>query len=163
MKFSRQWRSCVLTLMGFLAFLSCHSQENCCPEELTLGTIMVGQASYYGAKFHGKMTANGEKMDKTSLTCAHPELPFGTMLEVTNLANGKRVIVRVNDRGPYSGSRMLDISLAAAKQINMIQMGIQRVSVMAVGCCGEVYLERRETPIIQSASVRADSTQANFK
>lgn len=163
MKCSKRLHSWLLVLVGLMTFSSCHSQENCCPEELTLGTILVGRASYYGPKFHGKQTANGEKMDKTSLTCAHPEFPFGTMLEVTNLTNGKRVIVRVNDRGPYSGTRILDISLAAAKQISMVQKGIQQVSVMAVGCCGEVYLERDEPPTIQAVETRSDSTHVNYK
>jgi rare lipoprotein A len=83
-------------------------------------------------------------MDKFDLTCAHKTLPFGTMLKVTNLANGKSVIVRVNDRGPYSGSRIIDISLEAAKQIKMVDRGVQRVQVMTIGCCGEVYLSRPE-------------------
>lgn len=141
-------RSNVFVLLALLAYSSCHSQadsqldspENCCPEEVVIGEIMEGKGSYYGPKFHGKRTANGEKMDKFALTCAHKTLPFGTMLEVTNLANGKRVIVRVNDRGPFSGSRILDISLEAAKRINMISSGVQRLKVMVVGCCGETYL-----------------------
>lgn len=134
----------LLLCAAVLFYSSCHSQVDCCPEELVLGNILVGKASYYGPRFHGKTTANGEKMDKFDLTCAHKTLPFGTMLEVTNLANGKSVIVRVNDRGPYSGSRIIDISLEAAKQIKMIDKGVQRVQVMTVGCCNEVYLNRPE-------------------
>lgn len=140
-----------------LIYSSCHSQADCCPEEVVLGNIIEGKASFYGPRFHGKTTANGEKMDKFALTCAHKTLPFGTMLEVTNLANGKKVIVRVNDRGPYSGSRVLDLSLEAAKKINMIDHGVQRVQVMTVGCCGQVYLNMlpsAEEEII----VPADST-----
>ncbi len=130
----------LLLCAALLFYSSCHSQVDCCPEELVLGNILVGKASYYGPRFHGKTTANGEKMDKFDLTCAHKTLPFGTMLEVTNLANGKSVIVRVNDRGPYSGSRIIDISLEAAKKIKMIDRGVQRVQVMTIGCCSEVYL-----------------------
>ncbi len=141
-------RGNIFVLFALLAYSSCHSQADsqvdsqadCCPEEVILGETMEGRISYYGPKFHGKRTANGEKMDKFALTCAHRTLPFGTMLEVTNLANGKRVIVRVNDRGPFSGSRILDISLEAAKRINMINSGVQRVKIMVVGCCGETYL-----------------------
>lgn len=136
----------VVLCIALLSYSSCHSQIDCCPEDIVLGNIVEGRASYYGPKFHGKKTANGEKMDKFGLTCAHKTLPFGTMLEVTNLANGKRVIVRVNDRGPFSGSRIIDISYEAAKTINMISSGIQRVQVMTVGCCGEVYLNTLPSP-----------------
>lgn len=121
-----------------------------------MGDIIEGKASYYGPKFHGKTTANGEKMDKFGLTAAHKTLPFGTMLEVTNLANGKRVVVRVNDRGPYSGSRIIDISFEAAKQIGMIQKGIQRVQVMTIGCCSEIFLNR-----IEDSGVNVDALGQN--
>lgn len=134
------------SLSLLVAAISCQSQSNCCPEELILGTIIEGKASYYGPKFHGKTTANGEKMDKYGLTCAHRTYPFGTMLEVTNLSTGRSVIVRVNDRGPYAGKRVIDISQEAAKKIKMIQKGVQRVRVMVVGCCNDVYLKRPENP-----------------
>lgn len=147
----------VVLCMAILSYSSCHSQIDCCPEDIVLGNILEGKASFYGPKFHGKQTANGEKMDKFGLTCAHKTLPFGTMLEVTNLANGKRVIVRVNDRGPFSGSRIIDISYEAAKTINMISSGIQRVQVMTVGCCGEVYLNTLPPPNAEII-IPADST-----
>lgn len=148
----------LLLCVTMLFYSSCHSQVDCCPEGIILGNILVGKASYYGPKFHGKTTANGEKMDKFGLTAAHKTLPFGTMLEVTNLANGKRVIVRVNDRGPYSGSRIIDISLEAAKQISMIQKGVQRVQVMTIGCCSEIYLNRTEPPANEETVLGENST-----
>ncbi|MDP5140994.1 MAG: septal ring lytic transglycosylase RlpA family protein [Spirosomaceae bacterium] len=148
----------LVLLSTVLLYISCHSQNNCCPEEMVMGDIIEGKASYYGPRFHGKTTANGEKMDKYSLTAAHKTLPFGTMLEVTNLANGKRVVVRINDRGPYSGSRIIDISLEAAKQIGMIQKGIQRVQVMTIGCCGEIFLNRVEDNDINVDSLGQNST-----
>ena len=147
----------VAVCITILSYSSCHSQANCCPEDIVLGNIIEGKASFYGPKFHGKTTANGEKMDKFGMTCAHKTLPFGTMLEVTNLANGKKVVVRVNDRGPYSGSRIIDISLEAAKRLKMIERGIQRVQVMTVGCCGEVYLNMLPPPE-EEIIVAEDST-----
>lgn len=112
----------------------------CCPETIILGDIFTGRASYYSDMFHGRKTANGEIMNKNDLTCAHPDLPFGTMLEVTNVKNGKKVIVRVNDRGPYSRSRVIDVSYEAARRLGMISSGVANVSVLIVGCCGKDYL-----------------------
>lgn len=112
----------------------------CCPEDLILGDIFEGKASYYNDMFHGRKTANGETMSKYDLTCAHRTLPYGTMLEVTNKKNGKKVIVRVNDRGPYSHNRIIDVSYEAAQQLGMISAGVAHISVMVVGCCGQDYL-----------------------
>lgn len=148
----------LLLCTAVLFYSSCHSQVDCCPEEIILGNILVGKASYYGPRFHGKTTANGEKMDKFALTCAHKTLPFGTMLEVTNLANDKSIIVRVNDRGPYAGSRIIDISLEAAKRIEMIDKGVQRVQVMTVGCCNEVYLNIPDNETTEETVLADDST-----
>ncbi|MBT4484423.1 MAG: septal ring lytic transglycosylase RlpA family protein, partial [Candidatus Latescibacteria bacterium] len=93
------------------------------------GTKLRGIASYYADDFHGKMTANGEIFDMNGLTCAPKTLPFNTWLEVKNLANGRSVIVRVNDRGPFIAGRILDLSLGAAKIIDMIGTGIQEVEI----------------------------------
>jgi rare lipoprotein A len=86
-------------------------------------TIGQGEASYYGAGLAGNRTASGERFDPHALTCAHRSLPLGTMLRVTNLANGRSVMVRVNDRGPFARSRILDVSLAAARDIDMVRSG----------------------------------------
>jgi rare lipoprotein A len=86
-------------------------------------TVGQGEASYYGAAFAGNRTASGERFDPSALTCAHRSLPIGTMLRVTNLANGRSVTVRVNDRGPFVRSRLLDMSLAAARDIGMVRTG----------------------------------------
>lgn len=87
----------------------------------------VGLASYYGAGLHGRPTANGERFDKEQLTAAHRTLPFGTCVEVTSMANGRSVRVRINDRGPYAGGRIIDLSEAAARELNMIASGVTRV------------------------------------
>lgn len=80
-------------------------------------------ASYYGPGFDGRKTASGEIFDQTKLTCAHKTLPFGTKLKVTRKNNGKSVVVRVNDRGPYAKGRVLDVSTAAAKKLGMLKAG----------------------------------------
>jgi rare lipoprotein A len=86
-------------------------------------TVGQGEASYYGAAFAGNRTASGERFDPRALTCAHRSLPLGTMLRVTNISNGRSVTVRVNDRGPFTRSRVLDMSLAAARDIDMVRAG----------------------------------------
>ena len=95
----------------------------------TQGAVEVGRISFYGARFHGQRTASGERFDQHALTAAHPTLPFGTRLRVTNLANGKSVVVRVNDRGPFTKNRILDVSRAAAQQLGMIDAGVVRARV----------------------------------
>lgn len=88
--------------------------------------------SYYGKKFHGRQTANGEIFDMNKLTCAHKTLPFNTTLEVTNEVNGKSVVVRVNDRGPFVKGRDLDLSKAAAEQIGLIPYGFKKMKVRII-------------------------------
>ncbi|AGT45012.1 RlpA family lipoprotein [Treponema pedis str. T A4] len=89
-------------------------------------------ASYYGEAFHGRQTANGEIFDMNAYTAAHKTLPFGTMVEVTNLENGKKVVVRINDRGPFVGNREIDISKAAAAALDMLSRGVTRVSLRKI-------------------------------
>lgn len=89
-------------------------------------------ASYYGEAFNGRPTSSGEIFDMNAYTAAHRTLPFGTLLEVTNLENGKKVIVRVNDRGPFVANRELDLSKAAAKSLGMLNRGTTRVSIKKV-------------------------------
>jgi rare lipoprotein A len=89
--------------------------------------IGQGEASYYGAELAGNRTASGERFNPAALTAAHRSLPLGTKLRVTNMANGMSVIVRVNDRGPFVGSRIIDVSLGAARQIGMVRTGKARV------------------------------------
>lgn len=91
------------------------------------GFIEEGVASWYGKDFHGKKTANGERYDMYGLTAAHRILPFGTKVRVTNLANGKQTVVRINDRGPFVANRIIDLTHTAATQIGMIGTGTARV------------------------------------
>jgi len=85
------------------------------------------QASWYGPRYHGRLTASGEVFDMNQLTAAHRELPFGTRLQVTYPANGHGVLVRINDRGPFVAGRDLDLSLAAARRLGIEQQGLARV------------------------------------
>ena len=88
-----------------------------------------GEASYYGAAFAGNLTANGEIFDPERMTAAHRTLPMGSKVRVTNPANGEAVIVRINDRGPYHGNRVIDLSEAAARDIGLIRSGVGQVQL----------------------------------
>ncbi len=92
----------------------------------------TGEASWYGEEFQGNETANGEIYDLNGLTAAHPYLPFGTTVRVTNLSNRKRILLRINDRGPYVGRRLIDVSWAAAKRLGFIDSGTTPVRVEVV-------------------------------
>lgn len=90
---------------------------------------VVGNATYYGHKFHGRRTSDGSRYHRDSLTCAHRTLPFGTLLKVRNARNGREVVVKVTDRGPFGRGRIIDLSYAAAKEIDMVGAGVARVEV----------------------------------
>jgi len=96
------------------------------------GRVQVGNASWYGHRHQGKRTASGEAYDENAMTAAHPSLPFGTRLEVTNLENHRSVIVRVNDRGPFGNGRIVDLSRAAARALGIGGQGVARVRVQPV-------------------------------
>jgi len=96
------------------------------------GYIEEGNASWYGAPFHGRRASNGEIYDMNKMTAAHRTMAFGTMVRVTNLANGKTVVVRITDRGPFVDNRILDLSRAAAQQIESIGPGVVRVRLEVI-------------------------------
>lgn len=96
------------------------------------GFEQEGIASWYGPGFHGRKTANGETYDMNDMTAAHKELPLGTTIEVTNNANGKKVVLRVNDRGPFHGNRVLDLSRAAAEKLGVLNDGTADVHIRAL-------------------------------
>lgn len=99
------------------------------PTEIT-GERFLGKASYYADKFHGRQTANGEVFDQNKLTAAHRSLPFGTVVNVRNIKNNRTVTVRINDRGPFIDGRVIDLSRAAAEQLDMIRDGVVDVEVI---------------------------------
>jgi len=113
----------LVLILSFFLPLSSSSFEN---------YIQYGNASWYGRQFHGRKTASGERFNKQSFTGAHKQLPFGTIVRVTNLRNGKDVYVRINDRGPYVSGRIVDISRAAAEAIGFRKRGVARVRVEVV-------------------------------
>jgi rare lipoprotein A len=92
----------------------------------------IGVASWYGEEFQGNETASGEIYDLNGLTAAHPTLPLGTTVRVTNLKNSKNILLRVNDRGPYFGRRVIDVSMAAAKRLGFVGAGITPVRIEVV-------------------------------
>ncbi len=110
-----------------------------CSHGVSAGTVVInglelrGTASWYGIPFHGRKTANGETYDMNGRTCAHRTLPFGTILLVTNLGNGKTVTVRVTDRGPFISGRIVDLSRGAAAALDMLDTGTAQVSLKVVG------------------------------
>jgi rare lipoprotein A (peptidoglycan hydrolase) len=102
-------------------------------QEARLAGYQVGKASWYGAELHGHRTASGQHFDRAALTAAHPTLPLNSAVRVTNLANGRSVTVKVNDRGPGVGGRVIDLSQGAAEQIGMRRKGVAMVIVEPLG------------------------------
>nr|WP_081942902.1 septal ring lytic transglycosylase RlpA family protein [Myxosarcina sp. GI1] len=98
-----------------------------------LAQTASGQASWYGPKFHGRPTASGEQFNQNAHTAAHPSLPFGTQVKVTNVNNGRSVVVRINDRGPFVGGRIIDLSAAAARAVGLVQSGVAPVRLQILG------------------------------
>lgn len=101
-------------------------------ENSLVSAVQEGLVSWYGAAFHNRRTASGELFDSSGLTMAHPTLPFGTHVRVTNVRNGRSVVVRVNDRGPFVGTRIADLSRAAAEQLGMLRRGVVKARIEVV-------------------------------
>ena len=97
--------------------------------ERYIGTIQMGRASWYGPGFHGRKTASGERFNQYAMTAAHRTLPMGCLVEVTNKATGKTVVVKINDRGPFHGNRVLDLSKGAAQQIGLVKSGVGQIEL----------------------------------
>lgn len=105
-----------------------------------------GEASWYGDPFHGRATASGEIFDQNQLTAAHPELPLGIEVKVTNLESGRSVEVQINDRGPFVDGRVIDLSKAAAEELDMVEQGLAPVRIEAEAA----ELERAEKELAQT-------------
>lgn len=103
------------------------------PSVVRTGERLRGDASWYGPNFHGKLTSNGERYDMYAMTAAHKTLPMNTVVRVTNRKNGKSTVVRINDRGPFVESRIIDLSKAAASKIDMIGSGTASVELEVLG------------------------------
>jgi rare lipoprotein A len=115
----------VMSIMLFFSGLN--------PTEAHASFIQQGKASFYAKKFTGRRTANGERVNPNAFEAAHRTLPFNTLVEVTNLHNNRSIIVRINDRGPFSRGRVLDMTYAAAKELGFIGRGVAKISLRVVG------------------------------
>jgi rare lipoprotein A (peptidoglycan hydrolase) len=126
-------RASCAVLMSLL--VSCTAVPDHTVPEVEVAKTVHGVASWYGPRFDGRLTASGETFDKDDLTAAHPTLPFGTLVRVTNESNGKSVVVRINDRGPFAGERIIDVSQRAAKVIGLLKrcVGPVQLDVLAAG------------------------------
>jgi rare lipoprotein A len=122
--------ACTLALVLALSAGGCAASHDLVrPHE----PAQVGLASYYGRAHDGRRTASGEVFDMHAMTAAHRTLPFGTRVRVTNLGNGRRVVVRINDRGPHKRKRIIDLSYGAARELGLVGVGVAQVRVEVVG------------------------------
>ena len=137
----------VITLLAFLCLTACWAQKK-----------QHGKASYYSKRATGARTASGQRLHHDSLTCAHRYYPFGTHLKVTNLRNNKSVIVKVIDRGPFGRGRIIDLSWAAAKEIDMIAQGVASVKVEIVEKPVPFRPEEEKLPQIDFEVAESDYT-----
>ena len=163
---TRQIHVCFFVISLLLLAAGCGSHPDADESEVnSVAYSQTGMASYYGVGdgFHGRRTASGEIFDAYGLTAAHKTLKFGTCLIVTNLYNGKKAKVRVNDRGPYSGGRILDLSYGAAQAIGMISSGTARIKMDTANCKSGMVYEPNTTPATDSAQcqVYLSTAQAN--
>lgn len=108
----------------------------------------TGRASWYGSSFHGKKTSNGERFDMNMMTAAHPTLPIPSYARITNLANGKSVVVRINDRGPFHGNRVIDLSKAAASKLGFLSKGTAQVRIEPLKA--DEHLKQPETQMAEN-------------
>ena len=144
----------LIAVVGFINLSDTSASENSGVAKITISKdteplitpvnfsdLGVMKASWYGPHFHGKSTANGELYNQMALTAAHKSLPFGTLLKVTNLRNGKSALVRINDRGPYFQGRDLDLSKGTALSLGMCLRGVIRVKVQ------EVQINNGDNPV----------------
>jgi len=114
------------------------------------GFVQKGLASWYGKKFHGKKTANGETYNMYDKTAAHKILPFGTYVKVENLANSSETVVRINDRGPFVKGRIIDLSFASAKKLGIVGSGVEKVRLVVLSrMVGKKKTDNKRRPLIE--------------
>jgi rare lipoprotein A len=122
----------ISALLAVVLLVSCSPRSSRRPA----GKVVFRQegiASWYGGKFHGRLTASGERYNKYGISAAHRTLPLGTVVRVTHIGNGRKLTVRINDRGPFVEGRIIDLSLGAARKLDMVKEGIARVTLEAYG------------------------------
>jgi len=143
------WRATFVLLVAFLLLAACARRPKPAPTWPRVGWAQRGIASWYGHPYHGRCTASGEVYDMDQLTAAHRTLPFDTWVRVRNLENGREVVVRINDRGPFVRGRIIDLSRAAARTLDMIGPGTARVQLQVIRA------PERETPEFYGVQVGA--------
>ena len=134
-------KNSILNYISFTFFFLLLS-VNLKAQKVEIGKEFKGKSSYYGKKFSGRKTASGERLNNRDFTCAHKFFPFGTMIEAENPITKQWIVVRVNDRGPFTKGRVLDLTYEAAKTIGLLQKGIMNVNAKIVGIDGEIMLFR---------------------
>ncbi len=132
-----------------------------------------GRASWYGDQFHGRKTSSGERYDMNMMTAAHPTLPIPSYVKVTNLANGKEVVVRINDRGPFHGNRAIDVSRAAAQKLGFIRAGTAKVRIEQIvpgkgqdakaAGGGNIYVDLQHFSTLKDAQAYLGETSRHLK
>ncbi len=130
-----KWTNNMRRALGGSPVSSCDSGHLVSLDVIHPYEVSVARASWYGGRWNGRLTANGEIYDEMSLTAAHRSLPFGSIVRVTNLLSGKQVVVRINNRGPYIAGREIDLSRAAAEAIDLIRSGVEDVAIEVIGSC----------------------------
>ncbi len=128
------------------------------PEDVSVGDEFSGNASWYGPDFHGKSTSNGETYNMYDMTAAHKTLPMNTMVKVTNIKNGLTTVVRINDRGPFVASRIIDLSNTAARKIDMIDAGTAPVKIEILG----FYGDKSKKPIHKKRDLAKSTTSGDY-
>lgn len=133
----RALRPASIVALGWLVLVIAGCTHSAAPKRTAGGGgkrpgVQEGMASWYGGSSHGGPTASGERFDKTAMTAAHRTLPMNTRVRVTSKRNGRTVVVRINDRGPYGKGRIIDLSEAAAKRLDMIEAGVVPVRVEVI-------------------------------
>ncbi len=132
MKFPGKPRLGLILIAALLPLLGACTPKAAGPPA-RIGASTVGTASWYGPKYHGRTTASGERFDMEALTAAHRHLPFGTRIRVTNLANGRKLVLKVNDRGPFIAGRILDVSRRAARDLGFLEVGLAELRIEVLG------------------------------
>ena len=156
----RQW-TLFLVLIGVAILLTaCGGKKVRVGKPVRVGQAETGLASWYGIPFDGRRTANGEVFDMRQLTAAHRTMPFGTWVEVTNLRTNRKVNVRITDRGPFVGGRIIDLSMGAAREIDMLASGVDRVKLRVISAprVGE-QLAQAPAKVLKVASISAKPSE----
>lgn len=130
--------------------------------ESSAGFVEKGLASWYGTKFHGRRTSSGETYDMYAMTAAHKNLPLPTYVEVKNLNNGKKIIVKVNDRGPFHENRIIDLSYTAAIKLDIVKKGTGLVEIRTVGPGQVTSVRKNIAAPVETATRSSDSNSNSF-